>query len=343
MVKPRRLQLALSLLLPIHALVLGAGFFSPYDPDVQNRALPFAPPMRPHWVDAHGKFHFRPFVYPHVAVPGRFAVYEPDVRRAIPIRFFLSGPKRNSAGGLHSPRHLLGTEAGAPIFLLGTDEYGRDQLSRLLHAGQVSLLAGLAGTAVSVGLGLLLGSLAGFYGGLLDGAIMWLTELFLALPWLYLLFALRAFLPLHTPPRESLLLLIMVVGVIGWARPARLIRGAVLSAKERNYVLAARGFGASDAYVLRRHVLPQSFGIVVTQAGLLIPHYILAEVALSYLGLGIGEPTPSLGNMLAEIQVQSVSSSYWWMLLPGVALIPLLAGYYSLTDALHERAGLIQV
>ncbi len=343
MVRPRRLHLALSLLLPIHILVWGAGFFSPCDPDVQNRALPFAPPMRPHWVDARGKFHLRPFVYPQVAVPGRFAVYEPDVTRAIPIRFFLSSPKRNSAGGLHSRRHLFGTEAGTPIFLLGTDEYGRDQLSRLLYAGQVSLLAGLAGTAISVGLGLLLGSLAGFYGGLLDGAIMWLTDLFLALPWLYLLFALRAFLPLHTPPRESLFLLIMVVGVIGWARPARLIRGAVLSAKERNYVLAARGFGASDAYLLCRHVLPQSFGIVVTQAGLLIPHYILAEVALSYLGLGIGEPTPSLGNMLAEIQAQSVTSSYWWMLLPGVALIPLLAGYYSLTDALHERAGLIQV
>jgi peptide/nickel transport system permease protein len=343
MAKSRRLDLALSLLLPIHFLVLSAGFFSPYDPDVQNRDLPFAPPTRLHWMDARGKMHLRPFVYPWVAVPDRFAVYKPDMSRVFPVHFLVSSPERKSAAALHARWHLFATDRGAQIFLLGTDEYGRDQLSRLLYGGQVSLLAGFTAAMVSVGLGLLLGSVAGFYGGLIDGVLMRFAELFLALPWLYLLFALRAFLPLHTPPRESLFLLIMVISVIGWARPARLIRGVVLSAKERNYVLAARGFGASDAYLLRRHVLPQTFGIAVTQAGLLIPHYILAEVMLSYLGLGTGEPVPSLGNMLAQVQVQSITSSHWWMLLPGVALIPLLAGYYSLADALHEGAGLVQV
>jgi len=131
--------------------------------------------------------------------------------------------------------------------------------------------------------------------------------------------------------------------MIGWVRPARLVRGAVLSAKERNYVLAARGFGASDARILRMHVLPQTFGIVLTQAELLIPHFILAEVTLSYLGLGAGEPVPSLGNMLAEIHIQSLTSSRWWLLSPAMVLVPLLAGYYSLADVLHARAGLVQV
>jgi peptide/nickel transport system permease protein len=213
----------------------------------------------------------------------------------------------------------------------------------LLYGGQVSLLAALVAAGLSVGLGLLLGSVAGFCGGLIDGISMRLAELFLALPWLYLLLALRAFLPLQTPPRMSVFLFIMLVGVMGWAWPARLVRGVVLTAKERNYALAARGFGASDAYLLRRHVVPQTVGVAVTQAGLLIPRYILAEVALSYFGLGVGEPLPSLGNMLAEIQPHNLTSSHWWMLLPGVALIPVLAGYYSLTDALHERAGLVQV
>lgn len=343
MVSSKRLFAALAFLLPIHLLVFGAGFLSPYDPDVQNRELPFAPPTRLHWVDTQGKWHLRPFIYRYVALPDHFSAYGEDMTRTFPVHFLVSSPRRPSVEGLYSRYHLFGTGEGARIFLLGSDRYGRDQLSRLLYGGQVSLFTGLLAATLSAGLGLLLGSVAGFYGGLIDSAMMRFSDLFLALPWLYVLFAFRAFLPLHTPPRESFFLLIIIIGLIGWARPARLIRGAVLSAKNQNYVLAARGFGASDAYLLRRHVLPQTFGIVLTQAGLLIPHYILAEVALSYLGLGVGEPVPSLGNMLAEVQIQSITYSQWWMLLPGITLIPLVAGYYNLTEALHERAGLLRM
>jgi peptide/nickel transport system permease protein len=343
MVKSSKLYLALGLLFPIHVVVLGASFFSPYDPDLQNRDLPFAPPTRLHWIDSRGKFHLRPFIYPYIAVPGRFAVYEPDLRHPVPLHFFVRRQGGSSGQIRHSRLCFFGTGDGARIFLIGSDEYGRDQLSRTLYGAQVSLLAGVTAAVLSLALALLLGSVSGFYGGLIDGVFMRFGELFLALPWLYLLFALRAFLPLQTPPRESLVIVVMAIGIIGWARPARLIRGVVLSAKERNYVLAARGFGASDMYLLRRHVLPQTLGVVLTQAGLLIPQYILAEVALSYLGIGVGEPTPSLGSLLAQVEVQSTISSYWWMLLPGLALIPLLAGYYSFADALHERAQLVPV
>ena len=343
MFNSRRLYLTLSLLLPVHVLVLGASFFSPYDPDAQNRRLPFAPPTRLHWIDARSKFHLRPFFYPYVPVPGRFAVYKPDLTHPVFLRFFVRLQDQASSGRLRSELRLFGTGDSRRLFLLGSDEYGRDQLSRMLYGAQISLLAGLTAAALSLALALLLGSVSGFYGGLIDSALMRMAELFLALPWLYLLFALRAFLPLQTPPRESLMLVVTVIGIIGWARPARLIRGTVLSAKRRNYVLAARSFGASDAYLLRRHVLPQTLGVVLTQAGLLIPQYILAEVTLSYLGLGVGEPMPTLGNLLAEIQVQSIMLSHWWMLLPGLALILLLAGYYNLADALHERAELIQI
>jgi peptide/nickel transport system permease protein len=226
--------------------------------------------------------------------------------------------------------------------LLGTDGFGRDQFSRLLHGGQISLFAGMLAAGLALGFGLMLGAVAGFYGGWVDGLIMWSAELFLALPWLYLLFAVRAFLPLHLSVIQSFLLLIAVMGLVGWARPARLIRGVVLSARERDYVTAARGFGASDMYLLRRHVLPQAFGVVMTQAGILIPQFILAEVALSYLGLGVAEPIPSLGNLLAELQQYHVLASYWWMFLPGVALIPVFAGYCTLTNALQEQVGVVQ-
>jgi len=183
-----------------------------------------------------------------------------------------------------------------------------------------------------------LGGLAGFYGAWVDETIMRIAELFLALPWLYLLFAVRMALPLQIEPAQAFLLVLAVIGLIGWARPARLIRGVVLSAKLRDYVVAARSLGASDLYLLRRHVWPQVLGIVLTQGALLAPQFILAEVTLSFFGLGVGEPVPSWGNMLASLQRYQVLSSYWWMFVPGLALIPVFLLYYELADALHQRA-----
>jgi peptide/nickel transport system permease protein len=167
------------------------------------------------------------------------------------------------------------------------------------------------------------------------------AELFLALPWLYLLFAVRAFLPLQVEPKQAFLLLVAIIGFVGWARPARLIRGVVLSARERDYVRAARGFGASDLHILRRHVLPQAGGVILTQAALLVPQYVLAEITLSFLGLGVGEPVPTWGNMLASLMQVHILESYWWMIAPGLAAIPFFLGYMALGNALEKRARLV--
>src|SRR6516225_4605522 len=325
----RRIYLALGFLGALHASVLLASFFAPYDPEVQDRELPFAPPTRLHFVDERGRFHLRPFIYACASSSMPVAACVEDLTRAFPLRFFVressAVEKANLAnqgaelGASESKRRhwrLFGVDQPARIFLLGSDGLGRDQFSRLLHGGQVSLLAGMLAAGLALGFGLVLGAVAGFYGGWVDELIMRSVELFLALPWLYLLFAVRAFLPLHLSAVQSFFLLIAVMGVVGWARPARL-------------------FGASDVYLLRRHVLPQAFGVVMTQAGILIPQFILAEVALSYLGLGVAEPVPSLGNLLAELQQYHVMASYWWMFLPGAALIPVFASYYALTNALQ--------
>ncbi len=296
-------------LLIIHVLVLGAGFVAPYDPAMQNRGLPFVPPMRVHF--AHG----RPAVYGLLAGEDG---YRQDPRQIYPIRVFVKGPR------------LFGVDEPGHVFLLGTDAFGRDQFSRIVHGGRISLAAGLLATLFTLALGTLLGSLAGFYGGWCDAVLMRLAELFLALPWLYLLLAVRAFLPLSLSPGSTFLLLVGVISVVGWARPARLIRGIVLSAKEREYVYAARGFGASDAYLMIRHILPQARGAILTQASLLIPQYILAEVTLSFLGLGVGEPAASWGSMLAPVREIAVLSAYWWMALPALVLLPVAACYYRL-------------
>jgi peptide/nickel transport system permease protein len=137
---------------------------------------------------------------------------------------------------------------------------------------------------------------------------------------------------------QAFLLLIAIIGGVGWVRPARLIRAVALSGRERGFVQAARGFGASHLYVIRRHVLPFTAGVALAQATVLIPQYVLAEVTLSFLGLGIGEPTPSWGNMLAEARQYHSLVSHPWLLAPGLAMIPVLLGYFLLADALLERS-----
>jgi peptide/nickel transport system permease protein len=308
--------LAFALLAVSHGLLLLAGFFAPYDPTSQDRELPFAPPARVHFVDRDHKLHLLPFVYRWSADTSGRRAYHEDQQIIYPLRFF-------------SQQHFFTADPPAKIFLMGSDAYGRDQFSRLLVGGRISLFAGLVATAISLILGVILGGVAGFYGRWLDELIMRAAEIFLTLPWLYLLFAVRAFLPLHIAPNGVFLLLISVLGAIGWARPARLIRGLVLSAKERDYVLAARGFGASDAYLLRRHVLPEAASVILTQAAVLVPTYILAEVVLSFFGLGVSEPAPSWGNLLANLRQFGVLESYWWMFLPALALVPVFLAYYS--------------
>jgi peptide/nickel transport system substrate-binding protein len=186
-----------------------------------------------------------------------------------------------------------------------------------------------------------LGTLAGFFCGWVDRGLMRAADVFMALPWIYLLFAVRAALPLHIDTRATFLMLIAVLGIVGWARPARMIRGIVLSARERTYVQAAESFGATSPYLLWRHILPHTYGVALTQASVLIPQYLLAEVALSFLGLGIGEPAASWGSMLGTLQQYHVLTSYWWMLAPAIALTMIALGYHALSSLIHERARVI--
>ncbi|HEV2489207.1 MAG TPA: ABC transporter permease [Candidatus Acidoferrales bacterium] len=333
-----KLWTLVALLGAVHILLIFPGFFAPYDYSAQNRELSYAPPSRIHFFDSPGKFHCRPFVYAMKQGGKTSDSFSEDFVRAYPIQFFVSGAPYSILGMFTSRRHLFGVGAPASISLMGTDEFGRDEFSRVLYGGRISLLAGIVATLVSLSLGAVLGTLAGFYRGWLDVLLMRGVELFLALPWLYLLLTVRAALPLHISTVQTFLVLVAVLGMVGWARPARLVRGVVLSAKERNYVRSARGFGASDFYLLRRHIAPQLSSVLLTQVALLVPQYILAEVTLSFLGLGVSEPVPSWGNLLACLQQYSVLASYWWMLFPMLMIVPLFAGYQALAGELARRS-----
>jgi peptide/nickel transport system permease protein len=333
----RKLDRWLVLLIALHGVIVLGGFFAPYDPVEQDREHPYARPTRLHFVDLKGHIHLRPFFYPLRAREGWFDQYEENTERQIPMKWLAVGAGYRLLGLVPCRLHLFGAD-GARIYLLGSDGYGRDQLSRILYGGQVSLLAGWLGAGITLLFGLAIGAVAGYYGGWKDEVLMRLAELLVALPWLYMLFALRAFLPLAVSPLEAFILIVVVIAAVGWARPARLVRGVVLSAKERDFLRAARGFGASDWYLLRRHVLPETTSVLLTQAAILVPQYVLAEMTLSFLGLGVPEPVPSWGNLLANLQQYSVLMSYWWMYLPALAMVPFLIGYLGVTTALMEWA-----
>src|SRR5882762_1039798 len=335
MTTSRKVDKWLVVLVALHGVIACGGFFAPYDPVEQDRERPYARPMTLHLVDPQGQIRARPFFYPLRAREAASDQYEEDTARAIPLEFFAAGASYRLLGLLPCRRHLFGADGGR-IYLLGSDGYGRDQFSRILYGGQVSLLAGLLGAGITLLIGLGIGAAAGYYGGWRDEVLMRLAELFLALPWLYLLFALRGFLPLAVSPLEAFLLIVVVSAAVGWARPARLVRGVVLTAKERDFLRAAIGFGASDGYLFRRHVLPETSSVLLTQAAILIPQYVLAEVTLSFLGLGVPEPVASWGNLLANLQQYSVLVSYWWMYLPALAMVPFFMGYLGLASALQE-------
>ena len=321
----------------LHGVVACAGFFAPYDPAEQDRNNPYLPPVRIHILDSSGHFHLQPFFYSYRMREDSFEQLREDTTKPVALSLFTRGTQYRLLGLFPCRVHLFGAESGR-IYILGSDSYGRDQFSRILYGGQISLLAGLLGTGLTLLLGATIGITAGYYGGWRDGLLMRLAELFVTLPWLYLLFALRAFLPLAVSPLEAFALVIVVLGTVGWARPARLVRGVVLSAKERDFVRAARGFGASDSYLLRRHILPATSSVLLTQAAILVPQFVLAEMTLSFLGLGVPEPAPSWGNLLANLQQYSVLVSYWWMYLPALAIVPFFLGYLGLASALQERA-----
>lgn len=324
-VRNKKLFSTLTLLVAIHLIAVFAGFFAPYSYREQYRYAPNASPTEIRWIDRQGRFHLRPFIY---------SAAEGEV---VPIRFGIRGSPYELLGLVRTNWHLFGVAEPHRVFLLGTDSLGRDYFSRLLYGGQMSLTAGLLATVLALATALVLGATAGYCGRLVDSGIMWAGDVFLSLPWLYMLLAARAFLPLDLDPEDAFFVIILLLGLLGWAAPMRLVRGIVMGAKEREFVTAARSAGAGHAHVLARHVLPQTYRVLATQAAVLIPAYMLAEVTLSFVGLGVGEPRPSWGNMLAELPRASLVSAEPWTFAPAVMLIVITWLYHAVLSSGFSR------
>jgi len=255
---------------------------------------------------------------------------------AVIVAILIAGPWLYPVDPIAQDRDAANTGPGAHHWL-GTDEYGRDLAARFLAGGRWSVLAGSAGTLVALALGWIAGSAAGFAGGLADSLVMAVSEWFMAVPWLYLLVAARAAMPLNLPPRKAILAIVLLIAAINWARPARLARGLVLSLSQKGYVEASRGFGVPAWRILVDHIFPGTTGVLVAQALSLLPRFVLAEVTLSFLGLGAGEPYPSWGGLIVPLRHAYLLRDQWWIMLPVILMLPFFASFALVSRQLERK------
>lgn len=221
--------------------------------------------------------------------------------------------------------------APSTAHLLGTDGLGRDELVRLLIGGRISLLVGVVAAAVAMVIGTVYGAISGYCSGAIDNVLMRVVDVFLSVPTLFLLLFLAALF------HGSLLTLIIVIGVTSWLGPARLVRGEVLTLKERLYVEAARSLGAGDARILFRHIVPNAAGTIITTTTFMVAGAMLAESALSYLTIGVRPPTPSWGNLLSAAQSDIFAGAYWLIMPPGLAILFSVTAFNFVGDWLREN------
>jgi peptide/nickel transport system permease protein len=335
-----------AILAVLYTVALFAEFVSPYDPYESQLDGALLPPTAIYWRDASAqKQLIGPHVYPTtqgaIDIETGARAVKVNVKAPARLKFFVSGFEYKVFGLIPCNWHLFGTENSsslkAYINLLGTDEQARDQFSRLVYGSRVSLFIGLLGIAISFPLGMLVGGIAGYFGGWVDGILMRFVEVLMTIPDIYLLISLAAVLPPGLNSAQRFLLVTVITSFVRWAGLARVIRGQVLSIKEREFVQAAKVMGGQPLYIILRHVLPQTATYVIISATLTIPSFIVAEAILSLIGLGIQQPDPSWGNMLSLATNASILVLQPWLVsAPAGLMILTVLAFNLLGDGLRD-------
>ncbi|MBN9073286.1 MAG: ABC transporter permease [Rhizobiales bacterium] len=338
--KRHRLALASGVfIVALYAMILISEFLAPYNLHTRNVDHIYAPPQRVHLFDA-GRF-VGPFVY------GRRMTLDMDTLRRVytenrsdvqPIRFFCHGDGYRFWNLFEADLHLACPAEGGQLFLLGTDRLGRDVLSRILYGARVSLTIGLIGISFSFLLGIVIGGLAGYHGGVFDLVVQRVIEVLQSIPSIPLWMALAAIMPVTWNPIVIYFAITIILGLLDWTGLARAVRSKLLALREEDYVLAAQLMGATPARIIGRHMIPGFMSHLIATATISIPGMILGETALSFLGLGLRPPITSWGILLTEARSVSVIAFYPWLLFPMVPVILVILAFNFLGDGLRDAA-----
>lgn len=348
--RQRLAVLSLTLLALLYTVALAAEFIAPSDKLERNIACAYAPPQLPRLDLRHGLHVYA--LRQHIDPVSFRRTYREDPRTVVPLRFFVRGTPVPVLGLFTLERRLLGPDRDAipppaadnpevpspqaTFFLLGADKYGRDIFSRMVHGARVSLSLGAASVAITFLLGLCLGGLSGYCGGLVDTLVQRLIEVVNALPQLPIWLAFAAVMPPDWSPLGTYFAITLVLSLLNWTDLARVVRGRLLALREEQYVMAARLLGAGRTRIIVRHLLPGVTSHAIVAVTMSVPAVILGETALSFLGLGLRAPVVSWGVLLQDCLSLQAVASYPWLLAPVLPIVITVLAFNFLGDGLRD-------
>ncbi len=327
-----------------YLVALLAEFLAPLDPADYNPRYTYAAPQGIHFFSTNedGSWSFAPFVYGYKSTIDKAAMrrtFVIDETVKIPIAFLVPSEPYRLAGIIPMSVKLFGvTTPRTPLYVLGSDRLGRDLLSRLIHGTRISLSIGLAGVTLSLFFGIIIGGFSGYYGGWFDSVVMRVIEFIRSMPTIPLWLGLAAALPKDWSAIQTYFAITVILSLIGWTELARVVRGRFLSLRTEDFVTAAQLDGASDWRIITRHMVPSFMSHIIAAATLAVPGMILAETALSFLGLGLQAPIVSWGTLLQDAQNIRTLATAPWLLTPGICVVVIILSLNFFGDGLRDAA-----
>lgn len=339
----RLAMVSLIIVVLIYLVAAFAEFLAPYDPGKFDPRYTFAPPQQLHFLVSDEKgTRFAPHVLGYksqVDLKSFRRLFQPDPDKVIPVGLFVEGQPYKFWGIFETNRHFIGPiDPTQPCFLIGGDRLGRDLLSRTIHGTRISMSIGLVGVTLSLVIGLILGGISGYRGGMIDRVIQRVIEFIRSVPTIPLWLGLAAAMPKDWPPLQIYFAILVILSLIGWTEIARVVRGRFLSLRREDFVIAARLDGVSEFRLIMRHMMPSLYSHIIAAITLAIPNMILAETALSFLGLGLQPPIVSWGVLLQDAQNLRAITQAPWQFVPGVCVVVAVLALNFLGDGVRDAA-----